>query len=494
MIAEDVARRFERRPGYDLIDYSPVALPLYRLTVDAVTMVHREIPPIKEFVMRSLAAGLTAPTQIAGFLGLDQSIIDATLDQLQSDKYVHNPIDDGEDIRLTDRGVDVLSKTKESSPEDEMLVFLYDRLLLKPVRLPPEELLVPAHIDPLRVVEIRPYPAEGPDIAELSLADVLQVLEQQAGGRAAFGRDLLRLKRIVRRVRLFRPGVALVFKKLRSSEILVEFAVDDVRHEGLSHAFAERGGPKKMGFIKAIDESSTAADLRRYLGTEVQRLLPDAAALDEKRLGVSVARMKLQTAIVLEERKGFSASEGGPEPESIRLARSRLEEAERDLTAFPARPVAAFEIPEMLALALKKATKLLMISSRKVDRSVIEPSFLKRLEVLLQDGCNVVICVTDTVPTESDGPAVDLERLRSRYPRLSLRTEKKSGFFHLICDDDFALVSNRPFLGNLNRVRTFHHVVGYLLQREDLVRAFRDKVRPNGMSARVGAKAPGRVR
>lgn len=494
MIAEDVARRFERRPGYDLIDYSPVALPLYRLTVDAVTMVHRDIPPIKEFVMRSFAAGLSAPTQIAGFLGLDQSVVDGTLDQLRTDKYVHNPVDESDEIRPTDRGVDVLSKTKESSPQDEMLVFLYDRLLSRPLRLSPEELLVPAHVDPQRMVEIRPYPGEGPDIAELSIPDVLQVLEQQAGGRAAFGRDLLRLKRVVRRVRLFRPGVALVFKKLRSSEILVEFVVNDVRHEGLSHAFAERGGPKKMGFIKAIDESSTAADLRRYLGAEVQRLLPDTAALDEKRLAVSVARMKLQTAVGIEERRSSPVTEGAPEPESIRLARTRLEEAESDLSAFPARPVAPFEIPEMLDLAFKRAAKLLMISSKNLDRSVIDASFLKTLDVLLQGGCAVVISVTDALSNEPDGPAVDLERLRNRYPRLDLRVEKKSGFFHLVCNDDFALVSNRPFLGNVNKVRTFHHIVGYLLQRPDLVVAFCNRVRPTPVAPRAAAKTPGRAR
>jgi hypothetical protein len=67
MKPEDVARRFERRPGYELIDYAPVALPLFRLTVDAVTMAHREIPPIKEFVMRSIAGGLGRVEEITGF-------------------------------------------------------------------------------------------------------------------------------------------------------------------------------------------------------------------------------------------------------------------------------------------------------------------------------------------------------------------------------------------------------------------------------------------
>ena len=64
MNPSDVARRFERRHGYDLIDYAEVALPLYRLTVDAITMVHHDIPPIKEFVMRSIAIGLDNAAEI----------------------------------------------------------------------------------------------------------------------------------------------------------------------------------------------------------------------------------------------------------------------------------------------------------------------------------------------------------------------------------------------------------------------------------------------
>ena len=131
MSAEDVARRFERRAGYELIDYATVALPLYRLTVDVVTMAHREIPPIKEFVMRSIAVGLGTSQEVAGFLGLDQATVEATFDQLHSERYVSVDGDGGGTL-LLDRGRDRLAKARESSPQDEMLVFLYDRLPRKP--------------------------------------------------------------------------------------------------------------------------------------------------------------------------------------------------------------------------------------------------------------------------------------------------------------------------------------------------------------------------
>src|SRR5258708_5053779 len=104
-------------------------------------MVHHDIPPIKEFVMRSIAMGLGGALDISGLLGIDSAIVEATLGQIRSDRYAAGEEDE---IALTTRGHEILAKAKESSPQDEMLVFLYDRLLLKPVRLPPEQLLAPS--------------------------------------------------------------------------------------------------------------------------------------------------------------------------------------------------------------------------------------------------------------------------------------------------------------------------------------------------------------
>src|SRR4051794_27875872 len=185
MTPEDVARRFEQRHGYDLVDYAEVALPLYRLTVDAVTMIHREIPPIKEFVLRAVALGLNRLADIAGFLGLDETTVSAVLDMLEREKRLIGSQED-QTFTISDGGREILIKMRESSPQDEMLVFLYDRLLLKPTRLGPEQLMFPANIDPARVLEIRPYPAEGPEVDEISLSEVAHALEEQAGGRAAF--------------------------------------------------------------------------------------------------------------------------------------------------------------------------------------------------------------------------------------------------------------------------------------------------------------------
>jgi len=427
--------------------------------------------------MRSIAIGLDNPAEIGGFLGIDNTIVSATLDQLKDDRYATGG--DEMEIALTARGHDVLGKAKESSPQDEMLVFLYDRLTLKPVRLPPEQLLAPINVDSKSTIEIRPYPAEGPEIDQIGLPDVLQVLTQQAGGRAAFGRDLLRLKRIVRRVRLYRPGVALVYKKVRSSEIQIAFIVDEVRNEAIEHAFAERGGPKKMGFLRSIDESAAAADLRRYLGSDILKKIAEQASCEEKRLAVSLARIKHQAALTRAERGQFH-DDPSASAEAIVASGELLAEAEAELAAFAARPIAPFEISEFLEDALEHSKRLFIASSRTVDRSIVDPKFLKRLEELLTRGVQVIFTLRD--PPKPEAPAIELERLNKRYPNLQITTGGRGQFHHLVCDEKFAVISNRPILGNFGKVRSFNHVVGYILQQPELVRDFTARIEGSNAS------------
>ncbi|CAN5923021.1 hypothetical protein BH11PSE3_BH11PSE3_12430 [soil metagenome] len=472
MTPESVARHFEQRQGYELVDYAPVALPLYRVTVDAITMIHRAIPPIKEFVMRAVAAGLTDPMQIAGFLGIDQLTVNATLNQLIDDRYMMSP-DEGGVAALSDRGRLVLNKMHESAPQNETLVFLYDRLLLKPVLLSPDQWMFPHSVNLQQTIEIRPYPAEGPALSDLSLPDVAHVLAQQAGGRAQFGRDLLRLNHISRRVRLFRPGVALVFKKHRSSDIQIAFVVDDAPSLELEHAFANRGGPKWMGFIKSVNESATMSELRKYVGPAAQNLSSNLVDIDKRRIAVSLAKFRHETALARAERGGQSA-ESANEAE----AATALTDAEQKLREPPARPVAAYEPAEFLDTALDKSRTLLMISSRTVDRAVVDASFIGRLAKVLQRGARVVLALTE-VPVSTEKAAIDLERLRQRYPRLELLVGRRRQFHHLICDDSFAVVGNQPFLSNRGKVRSFHHVIGYVLQKPHLVRAFAERVDSN---------------
>jgi hypothetical protein len=489
MTTEDVARRYSRLPGYELIDYARIALPLYRLTVDAVTIVHRDIPPIKEFVMRSIELGINHLPELSAFLGLDEETVRGTLSQLRDDRYASVP-EDLRSVQLLDRGRDILIKAKVSAPQDETIVFLYDRLARRPVRLTPDQLIAPRNIDPRAMIEIRPYPVEGPELSDLILPEVLEVLEKQAGGRARFGRDLLRLKRILRRVRVYRPAVGLVFKKTRGNDFQIGFVVDDARNEALEHAFAERGGPKKMGFVKSISESVAAAELRRQLGPRIQQILPDPAALDEKRLKVSLLRIKHQSAVTRAERKESSLKRSS-DPD-VEAALRNLSEAQDELRAFAARSLLPFEITELLDQAITESKLLLAVSSRDAEGHIVNPIFLRNLEDTLKRGATVVISLTE--PDANSNAVLTLERLRQTNANLNLVTGRRTNYYYLICDSRYALIYNRPLLGNQGKVRTFQQVVGYVLQTPELVSAFLQRMDPLSAPRQEGLRAGQRQR
>ena len=200
-------------------------------------------------------------------------------------------------------------------------------------------------------------------------------------------------------------------------------------------------------------------------------MLPEPDVLEERRIAVSLGRLKHQAAVSRVERVGDRAS--AELKEAVGATAAALEEAHEALLQFPARPVAPYELVELLDRALETSSRNLVISSRTIDRSVVDAQFLKRLEALLAGGTRVSLSLGEV---RVDGPAPEVERLRTRYPRLEISLGKRGQFHYLISDNSFAAVSNRPFLSNVGKVRSFHHVVGYLLQKPALVEAFARRV------------------
>jgi hypothetical protein len=57
MTPEEIAKRYARRPGYTLVAYAEAALPVYKLALQVITLDRKKIPPIEEFVLKSINAG-----------------------------------------------------------------------------------------------------------------------------------------------------------------------------------------------------------------------------------------------------------------------------------------------------------------------------------------------------------------------------------------------------------------------------------------------------
>ena len=70
MIDARLLQRFATRPGFDLVSYREVALPIHAITFEVVVLDEKPLPPIQEFVLRATDAGLGGIEAISGLLGI----------------------------------------------------------------------------------------------------------------------------------------------------------------------------------------------------------------------------------------------------------------------------------------------------------------------------------------------------------------------------------------------------------------------------------------
>ena len=109
---EEVARRYDNRVGFDLVSCREVGLPVYKITVQALTQIRKPIPPIEEYVLKAIDAGLSAEEEIAGFLGLERSILREAMIALRVSQNIDLLAPEGyriQEWKLTKKGEITLS-------------------------------------------------------------------------------------------------------------------------------------------------------------------------------------------------------------------------------------------------------------------------------------------------------------------------------------------------------------------------------------------------
>lgn len=131
MRAEDVAREHQFRDGFSLVDFAEVGLPIFRLTIEAVTTSTRLMPTIQEFVMRCMALGESKEADIAGMLGLKEDVVRGAVDALVLDGLVARTVVIGNlsSFVLTPLGEERLAQEAQEVAQEEMLVIDYDATL-----------------------------------------------------------------------------------------------------------------------------------------------------------------------------------------------------------------------------------------------------------------------------------------------------------------------------------------------------------------------------
>jgi hypothetical protein len=454
----DVAQRIAtERPDFDLIAITDVGLPHWRLRVRCEVLARKPISPIDEIVLRAVKAGVTSRIDLMVMLGLDEVVLDAAVVGMLGEEWLKQRPDGA--LELTDKGRDVDAAAVQERSEERVIPFEYDGLLRRPTLL--DLPLEPAQLAAVGAREVPPHPTRWPDIVELrERAGAVERLVRSLGDGRDRDLDLLAVKEVVRRERVYRQATALLLRARRGTDLQVALVLDDrlsVEHE---QAFAHAGLLARLGVARGVRSRS------RH-----QKLLTDETR--ERHDG------KLETAVRAEIEACRRAVDETSDEAVGRRAAGELRAARRKLRELDVRTVQCYEHAPLVDVAVQTARERLLIVSPRISAGVLDRVFERSLRKLLERGVEVRLGYGSG---RDRGSGVDasaherLEGLRRDYRNLTVAHLGATKASVLIRDGAFAIVTHFPLLGHRgDPKRTLGDERGWLLGSAELVAAEREQ-------------------
>lgn len=472
MKAAQIAKKYAySRPGYKLVGFGEVGLPVYRLRVRALTQVHKKIPPLEEFTLKTIRSGFTASEQIGAFLGMTDVIIQGVLTKLIMNEDVTLSGEIGQRhqaLKLTNKGRNTLEQAELVVPEERTFDLDFDGLLRRTAMYPNEEIYSSRELRDMQVLEVPPSPAKAPQIDDLSLLEIDLLVKQISRLNRDGIRDLLSIRAIEKRKILYRYAVTLVYQSIIESGDLpqVTFVVDDRISEEYEKVFAQAGLVRKLGFDKRITGEIN-------LDPDIRFQMPPVDEVEAIQKQVTAAEQKIEEAEIEVENASNEAEKVKAE-EELRQAKHEHENTTTRLRQFTSRFVSVYEHPRLLEESLTSCRERLLIISPWIKRKVVNDEFLEKLENLLKRKISVYIGYGIGENIGDKGSIAELEKLAKKYPCFNLKDLSKAGRpTHakvLLCDTKFVVLTSYNWLSFKGDPKeAFRDEQGVLMTRSEMI-------------------------
>lgn len=449
-----------------------VGLPVYTLNVDAVTLAHKRVPPIEEFLMRSVAMSLSTIEELGAYLGLSQEVLKPALANLyQSENIALTAIQGRQRWTLTAKGRATLESAEIVVPEQSTFPVHFDAILRKPTLFRFQTLLKYKDLKEEGLIEIEVYPPRRPQVEEISAADLERILKT-IPMNSEQRRDVLAVRSLDSRSikKAYLRAICLFFKSLEDDEKQLAFIIDGKQSQEHELAFAANEGFRRsLANLRSNDEKAELRVLTEGVedaATTPQQLIAES---DKLRAEASVAQVE-------------GALESAPDEEKHAL-RQKLQELEQQLSKakeeadrFEVKNLYVVDHPPLLDDALSTAKSRLMIISPWVAGKVVTRAFTNKLETLLRKGVLVYIgygISEDETQNLIPSDIAARKKLRDLDQMFSNFTFKRLGNTHakvLIKDSEFAAITSFNWLSfKGDPSRTFRDEQGTLLRKPDSV-------------------------
>lgn len=416
----------DRRPGYKVVNYREVALPVFRVTPLVTLQAQTKIGPIEEFIFRVLKLQIDNPRDISFFLGLPEIVVHKQLGALAYENMVFANKEAGNRFTLTKKGLQRLRELSKSSIEKEVIPFYVDGITRNVVPVTRDSLYKNKDLEDMGIAPIPPIPRQTPRGNELDIIQMNSVLHVMSGDRS-INKKVIKVDALVDKNYLFfRPAIALAFKSDNGRSMSIGFVIDGLLSQAHEDAFMKGDEARRSTiFADMFDPKKRRHDVQR-----VSRELQSDVLVAHGKNGVSPALKNDRPKLTLQ---------GVVEPRSS------------DIEAEKVRTLSVYEHPTLLDKAITQAKDRLLIISPWIRGNVVNDDFLAKLTGCLERNVQVTIAFgigrEDNGATDRDVRALELlTRLSAKHKNFHLKRKGNTHAKVLVKDSDFFVTTSFNWL------------------------------------------------
>jgi hypothetical protein len=477
----DIARRFGTKPGFQLIDFVQVALPVFIVPVDAIVIASKSLQLVDEFLLRSIAEGVNTLEAVAGFLGLEGVFVKKRLGELiGQDLLAYGPSEDGSaKAVLTTKGTECLKKALVVQPKRQSFTLAIDGITRQPMTTRPDRLLAVRDVRAYGILEVRAFPEDrAPEFSEIAQMDLTAALANGPKKDKTVQR-VMSLVHMGRRMRRYREATMLIFRAERGRQIHVEFFIDGRPSPTLNEAFSRHDGAKALHIPEQVEASiaRTQQEIRTVSPQLVDGVESRQAATIRQRLQPFVNRVGLLESRIEEKEISIEESGSRVEIEQLRAEVAKLHveklKAENELNSLETRYLEVQEHRPLFERSLREAKKRLLIISPWIRDSVLNHGRLEKIRQMVERGVDLFIGYglgeDNKVGRDKGEQAIRyLDQLAQRRKNLHFHELGDTHAKILLMDDSYAVIGSFNWLSfEGSAKRDFREEMSFRINRKD---------------------------
>lgn len=419
--AYEIAESMDRRPGYSVVAYREVGLPVFRFSVLMTLQEEGTLGVIEEFVLRCLRRGINTVDEIQKFLGLPREVVAQQVGQGLSENSVQSA---GRlCYQLTGAGKERLDGSGKARLISDQVPVFVDGVTRKVIWAEEAGLYTSSQLEDMGVETLSPSPRKPPSVKEIKIDQINRVFDLAAGDRDDV-RRCIELKQRAGNVYLrFRPAVAVAYKSDDGKKVSIGFALNGQQSVEHEVAWAEHGGPERSGVFSGLLDS----DRRRREVRNVNREFRRDCGEYVKDEGGGEGQSDVLTL------GGVGSQTRGPQPSG------------------EVRVLSVYEHPPILLNALEEAEHRLLIISPWIRANVVDKEFIEKIAACAGRGVEITIAHglgrRDKGERDKDKEARQaLEALQSSYPNLRVVWKGNTHAKVLLVDDRFFVTTSFNWL------------------------------------------------